>query len=354
MKLRYGIIGTGVIGFSKHLQGYSKTDGVQIAAACDIDIEKAKKAAEEFGASFITDDYKELLARDDIDFVSVCLPNYLHSKVTVEALHFGKHVHCEKPMAMNAEEAKDMLDAKTATGKKLMIGLNNRFTPYASFVRELIKGGKLGDIYHINCGWKRRNGLPASDWFADRSKSGGGPFIDLGVHFVDLSMSFLGYPKAETVSACTYSNFGTSKNRIVDGMPIERERVYDVEDIAIGVIRLENNSSINFEISWASNIAQEQQFYEILGTKAGLRFDAGPGFKESERLKYFTNESRQDFDGVFRINGNLYKTTEFSYFADCMKNDTEPLLALPEEGVKMMEIVDAVYKSARTRHEVVL
>lgn len=354
MKLRYGIIGTGEIGLSKHLPGYSKVDDVEIVAACDVDLKQAEKAAKEFGASFVTDNYKELLARNDIDFVSICLPNYLHSKVTAEALQSGKHVHCEKPMAMSAEEARSMLNAKKAAGKKLMIGLNNRFTPYAWFVRDMIKSGKLGDIYHVNCGWKRRNGLPASDWFADRSKSGGGPFIDLGVHFVDLSMSFLGYPDVETVSACTYTNFGASKTRIVNGIPIDRERVYDVEDIAVGMIRLANNSSINFEISWASNIAQEQQFYEILGTKGGLRFEAGPGIKDGARLTYSENAYGQDIDSVFGINGNLYRTTEFSYFVDCIKNDTEPLLALPEEGVKMMEIVDAVYKSAKMRCEVVL
>jgi predicted dehydrogenase len=353
MKLKYGIIGAGGIGFSKHLAAYGKMEAVEVVAACDTDRKKAEKVAQEYGASFITDNYRELLEESNIDFVSVCLPNYLHSQVSAAAMYAGKHVHCEKPMAMSVVEAKQMLKATTETGKKLMIALNNRFTSYAFMVRDLIKEGRLGEIYHINCGWMRRNGLPASDWFANKALAGGGPFIDLGVHFVDLAMNFLGYPKVETVSACTYSKFGDSKTRIVDGKPLENARLYDVEDIALGMIRLKNEASINFEISWASNIEQERIYYEILGSKAGMKYEAGPGIKQEERLKYFTNLNGHDVNSAIRINENLYPVTEFSHFIECIENDTEPYLAPPDEGVKMTEIVDAVYESARKRREIV-
>lgn len=353
MKLKYGIIGAGGIGFSKHLAAYSKMDDVEIVAASDIDIENARRVGKEYGAALITENYKDLLQNKEIDFVSVCLPNYLHSSVSAEALHAGKHVHCEKPMAINGDEGRKMLQASKDTGKKLMIALNNRFTPYAYHVREIIQSGILGEIYHVNCGWKRRNGLPASDWFADRSMSGGGPFIDLGVHFVDLSMHFLGFPEVDTVSACTYSKLGGSKTRIVDSKVIDHDRIYNVEDLAVGMIRLKKDISINFEISWASNIQQEEMYYELQGTKAGLKFEAGPGIKEEEKLKYFSNVNGHDVNSFIKVNPNVYNETEFSHFVNCIKNGTEPYLALPEEGVKMMEIVDAVYQSAEKHREIV-
>ena len=142
-KLKYGIIGTGGIS-EKHLSGYSKlSDEVELYAACDIDSNKLQEVADKYSIPHITMDYSELLSMEEIDFVSICLPNYLHAPVTIEAFKKGKHVHCEKPMSMNYQEAQQMMDAKYATGKKLMVGLNNRFTPQSMYVKKYVQDGNL-------------------------------------------------------------------------------------------------------------------------------------------------------------------------------------------------------------------
>ena len=133
--VRVGIIGCGGIAKGKHIPALLKLPHVKIVALCDILVEKAEKYKVKFDLpdADVYEDYKDLIARDDIDVVHVCTPNRSHSFITVDALHAGKHVMCEKPMAINSAEAKKMLDAAKETGKRLTIGyqtrnrLNSRF-----------------------------------------------------------------------------------------------------------------------------------------------------------------------------------------------------------------------------------
>ena len=299
-QLRHAIIGAGGIS-SKHFKGYRAVKGVETVALCDANEETLRRTAAQYGISDTYTDYRQLLAREDIDLVSVCLPNYLHAPVTIAALEAGKHVHCEKPMAMSAAQAQAMLDTSRRTGKKLMVALNNRFTPHALYVKGLCDSGWFGDIYFMKCGWIRRAGLPDSGWFGEKKSAGGGALIDLGVHFIDLSMYMMGYPDVASVTAKTYSKFGGRENSEVytyGHAPIAPGFKFDVDDLACGLIDLKGDASIAFEISWASNIETEQFFYEIYGVKGGARFSC-----------------------------------------------------LVERGVKMMQIVDAIYRSSEEHRQ---
>ncbi|MHB1485657.1 MAG: Gfo/Idh/MocA family protein [Saccharofermentanales bacterium] len=345
-KLKYGIIGTGGIS-EKHLPGYSMfPDDVELYAACDIDVEKLKRVAAKYSIPNITADYHEMLDMKELDYVSICLPNYLHAPATIEALNKGKHVHCEKPMAMCYNEARSMLEARDSTGRQLMIGLNNRFTPQAMFVKKYIDEGNLGDVYYAKCGWLRRGGLANSGWFTDKSLSGGGPLIDLGVHFIDLVMYFLDYPKTESVLAKTYRKFAEKEIRKIYTIPnlkYDPEMVNDVEDLATGFINLQNDTSVSFEISWASNTEKERHFYEIYGTKGGVSFD-GP----TNELKIITVVNGQISEIKPLINPVLYNETEFGHFINCMRNNRKPTISITEQCVEIMRIIEGIYKSAET------
>jgi predicted dehydrogenase len=135
MRIKAGIIGCGGIANGKHMPSIKATGEIDLVAFCDIIKERADKAALEYGASGakVFTDYKELLELD-LDAVYVCTPNRSHSFITVDALHSGKHVMCEKPMAINATEAKKMLDAAIETGKVLTIGYQNRFRPDSQYL----------------------------------------------------------------------------------------------------------------------------------------------------------------------------------------------------------------------------
>ncbi|MCL2665035.1 MAG: Gfo/Idh/MocA family oxidoreductase [Defluviitaleaceae bacterium] len=345
-KLKCAIIGAGNIS-GKHLHGYkSQSDRVELAAVCDIIPERAEAKAKEFGIPDVYTDYGMIAKRKDIDFVCICLPNYLHCPATVQFLNAGKHVHCEKPMALNGKQANEMLAVSRATGKKLMVGVNNRFTNQAAFVKGYINDGKLGKVYYSRCGWIRRGGLSYAGWFCDKKLAGGGPMIDLGVHFIDLTLYYLGYPEFDSISARTFAKFGTDDNvrqlYTFDGAKADFNQKYTVEDFIAGFVNFKDDSCMSFEVSWASNIEKEKTFYEILGDKGGLRYDSGA----AAPLKIYSVEQGQFVDIEPKIKSDAYGISEFGHFADCILADKEPTIAPPEQTAKMMELIDAAYKSA--------
>ena len=140
-KIKVGVIGCGAIAQRRHITEYADNSQVEIVAVCDINEERVNEVAEQYNAKAYTN-YEELLNDADIDAISVCLPNYLHAEVSIAALNKGKHVLCEKPMATSKEEAEAMIQAAEASGKKLMIGHNQRFVPSHEKAREIIASGE--------------------------------------------------------------------------------------------------------------------------------------------------------------------------------------------------------------------
>ena len=173
-KIRVGIIGTGGIS-NAHMGGYkAMADTVEVVAACDIDEAKLKRYAERYNIPHIYTDYNEMMAKEDLDCVSVTTWNAAHKGATIAALRGGANVLCEKPMAMNAAEAEEMLAVSKETGKLLQIGFVRRFGGDADTIRKLTKAGTMGDIYYAKATYLRRNGCPGG-WFGDKAYSGGGP-----------------------------------------------------------------------------------------------------------------------------------------------------------------------------------
>jgi len=353
-KLRYGLIGCGGCGVYKHLTSYARyTDDVELFGVYDFDMKKAKAAAKQFKVPHVFTSVEAMLAEDSLDVVSVVTPNALHAPLAIAALRAGKHVHVEKPIALNATEAQAIVDAKNAAGKKVMVALNNRFTEVSRFARRYIDAGHLGEIYHARCGWRRRRGIPGlGGWFTTRALSGGGPVIDLGVHFFDLTLYFMGYPAPVAVSASTYCKFGpTPESKKTRGKGTfavaDPKGAMDVEDFAAGFAKFDNGASVAFEFSWASNIEKEVNYFELLGTKAGMSMYNG-------ELKIFGEVSGELADITSHVkNTTGWGENETRHFIDCIQQDTDPL-ALPEEAVKMMQIIDAIYGSAETGREVTI
>lgn len=353
-KLKYGVIGTGNI-VPKHLNGYSAlSDSVDIVACCDINAEKMNAVADKYNIPNRFENYKDLLAMKELDFVSVCLPNYLHAPISIEAMEAGLHVHCEKPMAVSLKAAEAMLKARNRTGRCLMIGLNNRFTIESQYTRQLIEAGFLGKIYFAKCGWQRRSGLPHAGWFTNKEQSGGGPLIDLGVHFIDLVLSFMGYPAFTSLSARTFNYFGgTSKHNahLYPGVRPGKETIYNVEDMATGFINLKNDASLQFEVSWASNIEKEKVFYELYGTEGGVRFEND--FSGTPTFKAYRIIEGQQVDVVPKLNSFAFKTTEFNHFVESIQKGVQPQIVKAEECVQMMELIEAIYQSANEKMPIV-
>lgn len=344
-KLRYGCVGAGGVADHKHLKHYSMFDNVELAAISDPRVDACETLAKKYGIQKTYENYIDMLENEHLDFISVCTPNYLHKPVTLEALKRGIHVHCEKPIAMNASEAQEMVECKDRTGKKLMVGLNNRFTNHAYFVKRLAESGELGEVYHAKCGWRRRRGIPGKGgWFTNSKLSGGGPLIDLGVHFIDLVMYFMGYPLPVAVSGAVYSKFSDNTSLNSSNYATGGEGVYDVEDLAVGFIRLENGATIDIEFSWASNIEKEYNYYELLGTKSGVMYKDG-------ELKIFGELNDTCINVIPDLKYKKKPLDEFEHFIDCIVNDKEPM-SKPEEAAKLMQIIDGIYASSKERREI--
>lgn len=340
-KLKYALIGCGGCGVGKHLASYALyPQDVELYGVYDFDPAKAKAAATAYAVPHIFASYEALLADPQIDLVSVVTPNALHAPVCIAALQAGKHVHIEKPIAMNADEARAIVAAKDDAGKLVMVALNNRFTEMSAYARRYVQEGHLGEIYHARCGWRRRRGIPGlGGWFTTRALSGGGPMIDLGVHFFDLTLFLMGFPAPMAVSASTYNKFA------------RRDKAgnlnYDVEDLAVGFVKLETGASVAFEFSWASNIEKDVTYFELLGTRGGMSFYDGV-------LKIHSEAAGEVIDILPRVaNTSGWGENETRHFIDCIRRGKTPL-APPEEAVKMMSIIDAIYASSDAGREVVI
>jgi predicted dehydrogenase len=337
-KVRVGVIGLGM--GRHHALGYRTHPGAEVVALADLDEARLQAAGEEFGAKGLYTDASKMLAREKLDIVSICTPNIYHKPLTLEALRAGCHVLCEKPMAMNAAEARQMLAEARRLKRRLMINFSYRFTEQSQALKRQVQSGILGDIYFARTVWHRRRGLPGfGGWFGTKALSGGGPLIDLGVHRLDLALWLMGYPKPVWVLGGAYNPIGAELAR-------REGKVFDVEDMAAGFVRFENGATLEVEASWAANI-KENELMEtrLLGTRGGLvqrNRDEGYAFEAEIYLE------REGCPFDMKLHPPVPAVTgAMHHFVDCILKN-EPHTADGAEGLVVMELLDAIYRSAAT------
>jgi predicted dehydrogenase len=337
-----GIIGCGGIAQGAHMPGYSKLPKAKMVACCDVDAKKAKEAAGKFGIGKVFTDYRELVALDEIDAVSVCTPNFAHRDPTVAALEAGKHVLVEKPMAMNSTEARSMIKAAKKHGRKLMVGLNYRWGTGIQALKRFADAGEFGDIYFAKAQCLRRRGIPGWGVFIEKDKQGGGPLVDLGVHVMDAVLYIMGFPRPVAASGATYTKFGTRKG-VIGLMGQWDPKKYTVEDYALGLVRFKGGETMFVETSFAANIERDVFNFGLLGTKAGCTLDPLKVYGER-------NGNLIDTAPVLPKGENTHEI-ETRKFVDCILKDTEPPVT-GEQGLVIQKIMDAIYASAEAGGEV--
>ena len=355
-KVRIGIIGCGGIANGKHMPSLKKLPDVEMVAFCDIIVERAEKAAREYGVegAKVYADYHELLAREDIDVVHVLTPNREHSQITVDALNAGKHVMCEKPMAINSAEAKRMLDAAKATGKKLTIGYQSRFRPDSMYLKSACEAGELGDIYYARAQAVRRRAVPTWGVFLNEYEQGGGPLIDIGTHALDLTLWMMNNYEPESVTGTTYRKLADTENA-ANAWGSWDPKKFTVEDSAFGFIRMKNGATIVLEASWALNTLLAHEAKTIIcGTKGGadMRGEGGALRINGEKYhKLYTEIPDLKASGAAFFEGNSGDdpaTVEARMWIDHVKDDSKPLITKPEQAFVVTQILEAIYKSAAT------
>lgn len=353
-KLKIGIIGCGGIANGKHMPSLKKlSDKAEMVAFCDIIVERAEEAKKNYGTpdAKVYADYKELLADPTIDVVHVCTPNRSHSFITVDALEAGKHVMCEKPMAINSAEAKKMLDAAARTGKKLTIGYQSRQRTDSLFMKKEAEAGTFGEIYYAKATAIRRRAVPTWGVFLNEYEQGGGPLIDIGTHALDLTLWMMDNYKPKYCVGTAYHKLNKDTNQGNAWGKWDPEK-FTVEDSAFGFIVMENGATIVLESAWALNsLDVREAVTTICGTKAGADMNGGlriNGIRNNVQYvsEYAVNggSAAAFYDGE---GGEDPSAREARLWIDAILNDTDPSVK-PEQAYVVTQILEGIYTSAKT------
>lgn len=350
-KIKVGIVGCGTIANSAHIPNYMNNKDVEIKYFCDIIPERAEAAVKKYGCGKAVVDYREILADDEVDAISVCTPNNMHSVITIDALNANKHVLCEKPAARTYSEALKMKEAQNKTGKVLNIGVVNRFNDSVNVIKRMIDSGELGEVYHVYVSFRAHRSIPGlGGAFTTKEIAGGGALIDWGVHYLDIVMYCCGDPKPLTVSGETFCKLGKDiPNYVYTDMwagPPDYNGTYDVEDSVTALIR-SDGPVITVHGAWAQNIFEDEAYIDFMGTKGGIRLFYGKNFK------FYTakNGALMETTPVFRTRDHF--ANEIDAFVRCIQTG-EKLPSHIDTVIITAKIMQAIYDSAEQHKEIVL
>ena len=286
--LRAGVVGLGWAG-QQHMLGYDTVDGVDLVAICGMEDDVAATLKTTYahaggdngvGAGTGIDSFRdlgEMIRASELDVVSIATPTALHAPLAVQALDAGVHVLSEKPIAETAARAAEMVEASKRNGRVLEVSYNHRRRGVVTALKEAIEDNLLGEIYYAKAGWIRRQGIPGlGGWFTRKASAGGGPFMDIGVHMLDMALHLLGEPTATTVSASTYAEFGPrglggsgDYRTVSDASRVD----FEVEDLATAFCRLSSGATLVLEASWAQWVPHDLCFVDLYGGLAGAHLE---------------------------------------------------------------------------------
>lgn len=318
-KVKIGILGAGAIAERAHIAHYVKLEHVELSAIADLDQNRAEQVAEKFGIPNVYTNVGELLARRDIDGVSICTPNKFHADHSIAAMKAGKHVLVEKPMCMNLQEAEEMICTSKMTGKALMVSFTHRFFSHNQYVKEQLEEGTIGTpltfrirFAHLGpyTSWEAKSG-----WFFNKELSGGGALLDMGIHALDLLRYFGGEFKE------------------IKGYAATLKHNIEVEDYAAALIAFESGTYGHMETGWYSQPGFTG--YEIYGTEGTIICD------------YQTVRILREVDGVKQwverpTNGDPW-VTELRFFTNAILSGSLSH-STAEDGRKALEWVLKLYE----------
>lgn len=363
-KLKIGVVGCGGIANQKHFPALkANADLNEIVAFCDVIEERAVKAAQEYGApgAKVYKDYRELLADPQVEVVHICTPNVVHSEIAIAAFEAKKDVYCEKPMSHSPAEAEKMVEAWKKSGKQFTVGYQNRFRPEVQNLHAACAAGDLGDIYYGKAHAVRRRGVPTWGVFMDKAQQGGGPLIDIGTHALDITLWCMNNYDIDSVTGSVFYKLGglqqaTEGNLFGPWDP----KTFEVEDSAMGYIKMKNGAAITLEASWALNILESREASTTLcGTAAGAEIHSGMSYGKNEliynrgRNNQLMEERISPVGGVayFGGGGGEEGVMDCRQWLLAIQNGTQPLVK-PEEALAVTKVLDAIYQSAKENREI--
>lgn len=341
-KTKIGFIGGG--GISRHHMKYmAEMDDVELVGVADVSEDALALCSEQFGFSNCFTDYKDLLKIKELQAVTVGTPNGMHHQPTLDALAAGKDVLVEKPMAMSPAQATEMVKAARKKKRLLVIGFQHRFSAAAQMLKRSIDDGQFGNVMYARCLALRRRGIPNWGVFGRKDLQGGGALIDIGVHMIEAAHYLMGSPQPVSAFGSSYTYIGNKPSDTVSSWPNWDYKSYNVEDLAVGMVRFDNGATLSVEASFAAHIGKDEWTFTLMGDKGGGQFNPPMIFKdESDTMVNLSPEF-------------LPKTDEFRHkmrhFVDCVQTG-KPSDAPGEHGLLVQQILNGIYESADMGREV--
>jgi predicted dehydrogenase len=328
---KFAIIGCGRIA-ERHALQISRV--AKLVAVCDIDIEKARLLANTYNLAYFDNVETMLIALPEIEIVSICTPNYLHAEHSILALNHGKHVLCEKPLAIHVADAQKMIEAADLNHKKLFVVKQNRYNPPIVALKSLLNDNKLGNInsFQINCFWNRPDEYYISSWKGNKEMDGGTLFTQFS-HFIDLLFWLLGDVKS--VKA-TISNFQHNKIDIEDAGVV----LFEMSSGAIGTM----NYNVN---TFKKNMEGSITLFGEKGTiKIGGQYLNTIEYQSIEGQHIDLNEMGNPANDYGFYQGSM--SNHDKVYENLLKaiDETDSQFASAHEGLKTVEIIEMIFEAA--------
>jgi len=357
-EVRVAIIGAGQIG-KTHIANYKAIPGAEIVAVCDVNVAEAERVAAGHGIAGVYSDFRELLKRDDVDAVDVCLHNNYHEPVTVAALNAGKHVYCEKPIAGAYADGACMVEAARASGRMLHIQLNRLFSKETATAKELIDAGKLGKLFHARSSGFRRRNRPFVDGygtasFTRKETAGGGALFDMGVYHISQLLYLLGNPQVSRISGQLYQEMAMDESRRI-------ESGFDVEEFAAGFVKFEGGVTMDIAESWAIHLGGFEGG-TIVGSEGGIRLSGAVSDTEPNQFAFHTTIANLDMDCSVNLELAHLRRRRLAEYPDAYESSQHhwiaalrgqaPLLPTAEIALNTMLISEGIYLSHEKGREV--
>ena len=364
-KIKVGIIGCGGIANQKHLPALKNCEDLcEVVAFCNRRIERAEAACAKYGApgARVYQDYHDLLADPEVEVVHICTPNVSHSEIAIAAFEAKKHVYCEKPMSHSFEEALKMVDAWKKSGMQFTVGYQNRCRAEVLNLHAACEAGDLGEIYYAKAHAIRRKAVPTWGVFPNKALQVGGPLIDIGTHALDITLWCMNNYDVDTVTGSVFYKLGTLPGAEEGNLfgPWD-PATFEVEDSAVGFVRMKNGAAIHLEAAWAINMLDSREASTTLcGTKAGAEIHSGMSYPQNE-LIYNRSRNGQLMQETISASGQIAYfqgggsgeegTVDCRQWLNAIKHATSPLV-LPEQALVVTQILDTIYKADREKTEI--
>ncbi len=338
--VRLGLIGTGGWGTAGHLAAYHQSPDARVVALCDVNPRNLAAAADRYGITATYTSYEDMLEREALDAVDVSTPNVSHAPISLAAIARGVAVICEKPLAMNRQEAREMARAARAAGVRTAVNFTYRNVPAARFIREIIQSGEIGEIYHLiatyNQGWLVDPTSPRV-WRLDKKMTGTGVLGDLGSHLIDLARFWVGELSAVVSHLTTF----VAERPLPDGgrAPV------DVDDAAAFLAEFANGATGSFFCTRYAFARANAQRAEIYGTKGGLIYDN----ERPNEIQFALGRFMQQQYCLMPVPRAIVesRTTTMEQFVADVAHGTSRTATF-DDGAACQEVLDAVEVSAQT------